>query len=299
MNALLEKPRRRMNLPVGTVSIHDGVRRIKVRMDGPRKDRWMDYALHWWRTNKGPVPEGMRVCHMDLDPLNDDPSNYGLMSAGNVIFTWHDQNPGKSEQNYRKLRAATARFNRESGLTRRALGTFPKDRWLAVDLAGRRIFFDRTWRECWQCYHAFGACDGFQDARCVRAAALGFPGFSLPDACVLSVLAEASASRADGQPAFLLATVVLDRVRAFRDARSWGPMTDNVFYIRTLALLRRPAIKQIRLGQGTEYAISAGTLQSRGPVCPITPIQGAELADPARFAGFARVTTPESPEAAA
>lgn len=45
-------------VPLGTVTIRqDGKKRlrfVKVKMDGPPKNRWTKYARWWWEKNKGP-----------------------------------------------------------------------------------------------------------------------------------------------------------------------------------------------------------------------------------------------------
>ena len=279
------REKRKMNLPIGTVRIHNGVRRVKVRMDGPPAGRWIDYALHWWRTNRGPVPAGKRVCHLDLDPLNDDPANYGLMTAADLIFTWHDRNPKKSERNFTKMREAVADFNRDQGITRRALGAFPQLHWLAVDLAGRRIFIDQVWRKCIGCYRAFGVAG--DDPRRVRAQTLGWPGGIGPTAAgVLSVLADAAAAAGNGETARVCADALIERTSEFLAARNWNPMEGASFANAARLLISRGMIAADR--RRHSYAIRPTTLAARGPVCPIVPIVGSALTGE-RFAGFSRV----------
>ena len=61
-------------LKLGTVRIRKHSKRCKVRMvkvrdDGPKGRRWITLARHWWLTNRGPIPEGMRVVHGDGDEI--------------------------------------------------------------------------------------------------------------------------------------------------------------------------------------------------------------------------------------
>jgi hypothetical protein len=48
---------------------------IKVRADGPVKDRWRLYATHLWEQQNGVVSSGHRVMHADGDTMNDDLTN--------------------------------------------------------------------------------------------------------------------------------------------------------------------------------------------------------------------------------
>ncbi|MBW3609204.1 MAG: hypothetical protein KY463_12770 [Actinobacteria bacterium] len=74
--------------PIGTVRIHRSgksrIRVVKVTHLGPQQNRWRPVALDWWLKNKGPVPEGLRVVHLNGDTLDDRPENYGLLDAAGV-----------------------------------------------------------------------------------------------------------------------------------------------------------------------------------------------------------------------
>src|SRR5262245_56543839 len=80
------------------------VRYVKVRLTGPKPKRWMPLARYVWEKTHGPVPAGLRVVHLDGNTLNDDPKNYGLLTAGEVIKLYHKLNPAMSEENRRGRR---------------------------------------------------------------------------------------------------------------------------------------------------------------------------------------------------
>src|SRR5258706_866663 len=180
-------------VPVGTISIRKAssgvkVRMIKVRDGGPISGRWIDFARFWWLENRGPVPDGKRVCHLDGNTLNDDPSNFGLLTPGDVIFLAHERDPKMSERNRRNCSDATAEMNRMRGLIGRATGWLPS-LWYAVDFA-RKLIHNEPHRERWRVYQAAGVeCDS-SSWRQALATAMGWPGRILLDACILTVLAD-------------------------------------------------------------------------------------------------------------
>lgn len=59
----------------GTIH-HDG--HVRVRDGGSQRYR---YLVVWERLH-GPIPKGLVVHHLDLDPTNDDPDNLCLMGHG-------------------------------------------------------------------------------------------------------------------------------------------------------------------------------------------------------------------------
>jgi hypothetical protein len=134
-------------LPVGSIRLRRRrrasgrvyeVRFIKSRFKGP--NRWIPLAKHTWEKTHGPVPSGMRVVHADGNTLNDNPSNYCLMTAGEVIKLYHRLDFEMSDLNRRgpKRRAATAAHNRLRGQIRRATSFLPT-RWYAIDRQARLV----------------------------------------------------------------------------------------------------------------------------------------------------------------
>lgn len=93
---------------------------IKVRLDGPQGGRWVRLARFTWEQRHGPVPRGQRVAHLDGNPLNDDPANYGLMTPGQVIQMFHRLRPAMSESNRLAIRETTKDRNRLMGRVHRA-----------------------------------------------------------------------------------------------------------------------------------------------------------------------------------
>lgn len=114
----------RAPLPLGTIhSRHGRGPKVKVKMDGPKQYRWISLARHLYEQFHGrfSIPRGKRAFFADGDSHNRTRENIVLLTPADAIFLWHDRNPGKSAENYRKLRAATARFNREYAAARRAM----------------------------------------------------------------------------------------------------------------------------------------------------------------------------------
>ena len=122
-------------LPLGTVRIHGGKRRIKVNLDGPKSRQWKDYARFWWEQYRGEIPDAMRVVPLDGDPLNDLPENLALMTGGQFLLHLRRIRPRMKARNRRACSKATARFNRDMAAIRRARGEWPHKYFFPVNLA--------------------------------------------------------------------------------------------------------------------------------------------------------------------
>jgi hypothetical protein len=144
--------------PIGAVVLRgkgkSKARYVKVTHHGPMIKRWKCLARIWWEANKGPVPAGMRVVHLDGDTLNDTPTNYGLMHAGEIIRLYHRIRPKMAARNRQSVGAAMARFNRDRAALRRERSLLPR-RWYLVD-PEKRIIFNHPRRMRWQAYQLAG-----------------------------------------------------------------------------------------------------------------------------------------------
>jgi len=145
-------PGRKMNLPVGSIVVRKQCRFVKVRMTGPTQLRWMKFARWWWIHNRGPVPQGMRVGHLDGDSFNDHPANLALLTPGDIAFLAHDRDPAMSERNFAAMRKGVALFNREHAQFRR-MTEWLRSKWYPVDIEARKIF-NKPVRQRWQIYAA-------------------------------------------------------------------------------------------------------------------------------------------------
>lgn len=96
--------KRKMNQAVGSTTVRaDGIRYIKVTMDGPSNRRWMQYARFLWEAVNGAVPAGKRVLHKDGDVQNDDIRNLMLGTASDVLWIHCHKDPKKSAANHRAV----------------------------------------------------------------------------------------------------------------------------------------------------------------------------------------------------
>lgn len=122
-------------LPLGAVTIRqDGGKRlrfVKVKMDGPPKNRWVQYARWWWEKNKGPVPAGHLVIHKDGDTLNDDPYNFMIGTPGDKLNIAHQRDPKWSKEQHQRAGAGCAEWNRKQGRINRSKN-FLKTYWYPV-----------------------------------------------------------------------------------------------------------------------------------------------------------------------
>jgi hypothetical protein len=282
--ALPAEPRRRGGHapdPIGTIVVrrhHDNLTRfVKVSMTGTVNERWMEYARWWWVRNRGPVPDGKRIGHLDGDTLNDDPANLAPLDPGDVAFLWHERDPKGSARNYAKCRKATAAFNRDRGLVNRGRNVLPTH-WYPVDFDGRRIHLAPR-RMRWQVYRDAGLDATADNWRSLLPASLGFPGVRLMPACILAVLADGRERR---RMEIIAAVAELRRPRGWDRRLTVGHFSSCCSELGVRVLVRR------RGRHRSLYRINPGTASLRGPVCPVVPVRGCELGDE-RFAGFERV----------
>lgn len=124
-------------LPIGTIVIRklikNGdlrrtpslVRFIKVAMEGPPQKRWMLFAKWRWEKEKGPVPAGKCVLHMDGDTMNDELSNLAVGGHGDRIALAHLRDPEWSKEQHRRCAQGAAEHNRLRGLVKRSKGQSP------------------------------------------------------------------------------------------------------------------------------------------------------------------------------
>lgn len=263
-------------LPVGTVRIRTRrrgrnvlrVRMIKVRGDGPKGRRWVNYARWWWEQHRGPVPEGCRVVHLDGDPMNDDPENLALLTPGDVAFLCHDRDPDMSKRNYRKLREATRQHNRDRGRVNRALNWLPTY-WYPVD-AARQLIVNAPRRKRWEVYAEFGIPNPrtCQPAK-LAAAALGWPDRRGMEAFILAVLVEANGSLRIGDVRLRVAAL-----RSWHDVRPHAPRAHSYFQYF------RPLVDHGLIGRTRQTAwITDRALDARGPHSPVVARRGRDVAE--------------------
>lgn len=136
-------------LPVGTVVIRDDgnradgrrrlVRMIKVRPDGPQQARWKSYARWWWESNRGPVPPGKSVIHLNGKTLDDSPENLAIGDHADRVVLAHMRNPEWSKAQHALCAAGTAEHNRFAGKLHRLRHVLPRY-WYPVWDRGGVIF---------------------------------------------------------------------------------------------------------------------------------------------------------------
>lgn len=262
----------REKLPVGTVRVRkDGnhrVRMIKVHCGLPKSTQWMNFARWWWIKNRGPIPEAMRVLHKDGNVLNDEPSNLILGTAGDQIFLSHKNNPAMSEDNYRKLREATAEHNRLRGRIKR-LTSWNECRWYPVDHV-ERVIHNCPVKSRYMVWPAIGIDVGVaMNGGGCDSEALGWKGRPFLEALILAALAEGEL------PGDRLLREV-ERMRAERDEpplRSKGPL-----FSATCVLAKAGMIVSRRMGRlPGRYSLTPAAIAGRGPWTPVVPVWGAEL----------------------
>lgn len=271
-------------LPLGTVRIRkkNGKRwrMIKARHGGPISGRWVGLARHWWENNRGPVPDGMRVCHEDGDSLNDDPSNYVLLTAGDVVFVAHERDPEMSRRNYAACREATARMNREKAAIRRQKGWLDS-RWYPVDQA-RRVIVNQPFKKAWM-VHGPGYRPVSRNGRGADGAVLGWPTMPRLAACFLHVLSVGGDMTAEE---------IVHKATAMRLERGWGDeaVTIGAFYSFSSVMRRREWIVRFRpsgIRGKRRYRITKAAMAERCRPSPYTAVRGADLRGP-EFLGYAR-----------
>ena len=74
------------SVPVGTITVIDSDKLIKVSDTGAQWDRWKYLSRYTWEQHNGPIPEGMCVMFKDGNNLNCDISNLALATKGEIAI---------------------------------------------------------------------------------------------------------------------------------------------------------------------------------------------------------------------
>ena len=83
-------------VPVGTISIRKDKngrsrRYIKVSNIGRIQDKWRMFSTWLWMKERGPIPSGLFVHHLDGDSMNDQTINYALVTRSAHMLLHHHQ----------------------------------------------------------------------------------------------------------------------------------------------------------------------------------------------------------------
>lgn len=254
-------------LPVGSVRVHDGVRRIKTKLDGPKNSRWMTYARWLWIQRHGQIPLGKAIVHMDGNTLNDDPSNLALGDFGDALWLWEDRNPQLVMDLHRRnsLHLIDAVRTRWTAFRmRHVLRSF----WYPVDMS-RRVIVNRPRKRMLQVLRDCGISIANEASQRHVAVALGWPNLTNSQAAMLHVLSGGSAMR--GPELRSRSAELLTRYGVAKSIRHRDPM------YRAIETMDPGFIVARRVGRRSVYAIGDCATAARGVVCPLIPIWGAEL----------------------
>jgi len=244
-------------------------RAIKVRLDGPSHVRWMRLARYWWLTHRGPVPDGMRVIHADGDTLNDNPENYRLATADDVLClarTWDADVDRRAAEAHAEAAAA---HNRERSRVIRAVRYLPRH-WYAVRLDfGLVLNEPETTRV--QLYRRLAGVDDV-DGRRLIPYWLGWPGVGAAEACILAVLVDGRERSIDE---------ILQDVTAFRQRNGWE--TERLLRVSIIKMLYRLRCDGFVVSSGPRckgrvHAILPAALEARRPFLVCTAMRGKRLA---------------------
>lgn len=282
------KPRRYdvTEAPIGEIRVRqDGGggsrgRFIKVAMRGPSSVKWRPYARWWWEQNRGPIPVGKVVIHLDGDRLNDAPENLAIGTTDDALFIAHSTRPGCNDSQLRRER--TREFNVARARLRRLAGPLASA-WYLVDVERRRIWNtgDHTRWDALERVGVLVPAEARANGRGVAAACLGWPGLWSLEAAVLAALADA------GEP---VATEKLYAAAALQLAHYGhaAPAARTTWYSIASRLARRGFIARQRRGSlGALVDVTPEGLTARGRTTRLLAVRSDQLG---AYAGFAWVT---------
>ena len=281
-----KQPWNREKLPIGTIRVRKHSKRVSVRMikvadDGPKGRRWMTVARYWWLQNRGPIPAGMRVVHKDGNPLNDNPTNYLLATAGDVAYLAREWDSSLDARNAEACGKATARCNRERARVNQAL-TYLPTRWYAVDMQAQ-IVINRPYRSRLQLWREHVD----QTAQAKNGAGLlgrwlGWPEVTAAEACVLAVLHASEDS--------LTVPDIVGRVCDLRYLYGLPQIKSHLTINSTLHLLRKRGwiLTHRRSGESRRrYRLTGEAIAAKLEPVAILAVRGAEIEE--RFPDFKKV----------
>ncbi len=127
---------------------------IKVSDTGPQVKRWKLYARWWWEQNRGPVPPGKSVYHVNGKSLDDRPENLAVGGPGDRIRAAHLNNPEMSKRNSRTVHEGCAAWNRRQGLEFRFKNIVKSSWYPAIERL--KVVINVPFRKRTNLFRAFG-----------------------------------------------------------------------------------------------------------------------------------------------
>jgi hypothetical protein len=279
------------SFPIGTIRVRScnntmPARDIKYRdVPGATGRNWMRYARWWWINNRGPIPRGKVVLHLDGDSMNDAPENLALGTSADALYLLHERRPDLAAKHVESMRRGTREHNQLRGRLARLARWFPF-RWYGVDHTRRTIINVpcRTRNAVW-------LAAGFtistpSNGRGVDAQVLGWPGVDELGACILAALL-------DGP----LATSAM-RDRASEIRRSPGravPKCLTTWYSVQSTLGQAGMIVVERQGRRDGlYRLTGEARRARRPWSDVRPYRGRDLERAGFTSEYARLS-PDAP----
>ncbi len=105
--------------PLGTERVHKGIRQRKIRMDGPKRQRWKSVHSILWEEHHGPIPDGHIVTFINGDPTDIRLDNLTLVPRAVLLElnrrNWNDLPPDLRPAAITAARLAVAARRKERG----------------------------------------------------------------------------------------------------------------------------------------------------------------------------------------
>lgn len=184
--------------PVGAICLRRDkmglYRAIKVRSDGPQGRRWMHLGAYLYQQAHGPVPEGMRVIHLDGDRLNCDLANLRAVTPSDALYLAGERK-GKRwlDAALHRAHAACSKANRARMIGNRLLGVIQPSLWYGID-HNARVVYGPLGRNIKQALACFGCrrveAETFNSRRSWLSLQLGWSELPTMNALVLAALVD-------------------------------------------------------------------------------------------------------------
>ncbi len=122
-------------------------RYIKVKDDGKPQDLWIPLARYRWEKERGPIPRGMCVVHIDGNTLNDQLSNLSLADRAGNLKRLETIRPAAWQRCLKNRAEAARRRHAENRKLKAALGKL-QTTWLCRECGES---FETQPKQCPKC----------------------------------------------------------------------------------------------------------------------------------------------------
>jgi hypothetical protein len=273
------QPRRKFNVgDTATFNVKGHMRQYTkvAERTGHFRSDWRPTSELVWEQHYGAIPDGKKLYHVNGNTTDDRIENLAAGTIADIVLNWRQRKPDNWQVSKAKSLRACSRALRAKEIARKVLGFMP-EMFYPVDHTKHEIL-NVPCHDKIDVYEAVGfdreemaaGMPKYHRGRRAAAAALGWPGMSVAEACVLVVM-EGRGWCHHGD--------VLDKVRKVEMVRT-GSWPGSVHALRKVfdKARQRGYLERRRNGKHVEWRLPPHLASQRRSWTNVVPMQGKHAA---------------------